>query len=80
MRNKLVGFLKRPLIQKKIDPFPRRQFAGLSLTLSPLRSSTFFGNSVTRGQLRKVALMTVGLSCGNGLRYGTLGGSHRTRF
>jgi hypothetical protein len=34
---------------------------------------------VTCLKLGKVALMTVGLGCGNGLS-GMLGGGHRTRF
>ncbi len=80
MRDKLVGLLKRSLIQEKVDTLPRRKLSRLALALPPFRSSALFGNGMTRLKLCEVTPMTVGLCSGIGLRNGTLGGGHRTRF
>ena len=78
MSYKFIGLLKCSLIQEKINPLPSRKLPRLMLSLPPLRTATLLGNRMPRGKLRKVALMTVGLRFGNGLRNRTLSNSHRT--
>ena len=57
MRNELVRFFKRALVEKKLDPFPRRKLARLLLPLPSLRPATLLGDGMPRGKLREVALM-----------------------
>ncbi len=80
MRYELVRLLKRAFIEKKLDPLPRRKLSSLLLSLASLRTTALFGNSMPRGKLSKVVLMTIGLRCGSSLRNGMLGCSHRTKF
>ena len=78
--DELVRLLKRPFVEKEINPFPCRKLTRLALSLPSLRPTTLFGDSMSRGKLRQVVLMTIQFCFRTSLRSRTLSCSHRTRF
>ncbi len=79
MSYKFIRLLKRPLIQQKINPLPRRKLPRLMLPLPPLSPATLLGNRMPSRKLRQVSLMGINLHFRLGLLHNeTLGSGHRT--
>ncbi len=79
MSYKFIRLFKRPLIQQKINPLPRRKLSRLMLPRPPLRPATLLGNRMTSRKLRQVPLMRINLHFRLGFLHNrTLGSSHRT--
>ncbi len=81
MSYKFIRLLKRPLVQQKINPLPRRKLPRLMFPFPPFRPATLFSNRMPSRKLRQVTLMRIDLHFRLGFLHNrTLGCSHRKRF